>query len=106
MRKLTGGGRDSVLGASRASTLALQVRSKRALPPPATSHRTLLTAKEREVLDLLARNLTNKEIGLAMQAGETTIKWHVRNLLGKLDAGTRKEVVHRARILGVIRPVS
>jgi LuxR family transcriptional regulator, maltose regulon positive regulatory protein len=66
----------------------------------------LLTAKEREVLDLLARNLTNKEIGRAVQAGETTIKWHVSNLLGKLDAGTRKEVVHRARLLGVIRPLS
>jgi LuxR family maltose regulon positive regulatory protein len=65
----------------------------------------LLTAKEREVLDLLARNLSNKEIGLAMQAGETTIKWHVKNLFGKLGAGTRKEVVHRARFLGVIRPL-
>ncbi len=106
VRKLTGAGSDSVLGTSASLTLALHIKPKRALPPPDTRHRMLLTAKEREVLDLLARNLTNKEIGRAMQAGETTIKWHVRNLLGKLDAGTRKEVVHRARLLGVIRPLT
>jgi LuxR family maltose regulon positive regulatory protein len=61
-----------------------------------------LTPKEREVLELLARNLSNKEIGLAMQVGEETIKWHMKNLLAKLDAGTRKQVVSRARILGLL----
>jgi len=62
----------------------------------------VLTPKEREVLLLLARNLSNKEIGRAMDVGETTIKWHVKNLFFKLDAGTRKQVVQRARILGLI----
>jgi LuxR family maltose regulon positive regulatory protein len=61
-----------------------------------------LTPKEREVLELLARNLSNKEIGLAMQVGEETIKWHMKNLFAKLDAGTRKQVVSRARILGLL----
>lgn len=61
-----------------------------------------LTPKEREVLELLARNLSNKEIGLAMQVGEETIKWHMKNLFAKLDAGTRKQVVARARILGLL----
>ena len=61
-----------------------------------------LTPKEREVLELLARNLSNKEIGLAMQVGEATIKWHMKNLFAKLDAGTRKQVVQRARILGLL----
>jgi LuxR family transcriptional regulator, maltose regulon positive regulatory protein len=63
---------------------------------------TALTPKEREVLVLLARNLSNKEIGLAMQVGEETIKWHMKNLFAKLDAGTRKQVVLRARILGLL----
>lgn len=63
---------------------------------------TVLTPKEREVMILLARNLSNKEIGRVMQVGETTVKWHVKNLLAKLDAATRKEVVVRARILGLI----
>ncbi len=63
-----------------------------------------LTPKEREVLELLARSLSNKEIGLAMQVGEETIKWHVKNLFAKLDAGNRKQVVSRARILGLLEP--
>jgi len=61
-----------------------------------------LTPKEREVLELAARNLSNKEIGLAMQVGEETIKWHMKNLFAKLDAGTRKQVVQRARMLGLL----
>jgi LuxR family maltose regulon positive regulatory protein len=65
---------------------------------------TALTPKEREVVTLLARNLSNKEIGLAMQVGEETIKWHVKNLFAKLDAGTRKQVVQRAHILGLLEP--
>jgi LuxR family transcriptional regulator, maltose regulon positive regulatory protein len=65
-----------------------------------------LTPKEREVLVLLARSLSNKEIGLAMQVGEETIKWHMKNLFAKLDAGTRKQVVLRARILGLLETAS
>jgi LuxR family maltose regulon positive regulatory protein len=62
-----------------------------------------LTPKEREVLELLARNLSNKEIARAMQIGEETIKWHLKNLFGKLDAGTRKQVVRRAQLLGLLQ---
>ena len=74
-------------------------RRRRARAPTRTM---ALTPKEREVLELLARNLSNKEIGLAMQVGEETIKWHMKNLFAKLDAGTRKQVVQRARILGLL----
>jgi LuxR family maltose regulon positive regulatory protein len=81
-------------------------------PPPAPVDARLratpsmaLTPKEREVLELAARNLSNKEIGLAMQVGEETIKWHMKNLFAKLDAGTRKQVVSRARILGLLADV-
>ena len=39
-----------------------------------------------------------------MQVGEETIKWHMKNLFAKLDAGTRKQVVRRARrMLGCSR---
>jgi LuxR family maltose regulon positive regulatory protein len=73
------------------------------VPPPARSNPSMaLTPKEREVLELTARNLSNKEIGLAMQVGEQTIKWHMKNLFAKLDAGTRKQLVQRARILGLL----
>ena len=89
-------------GAGRQAPLAAPLQAP---PTPATPRATpsmALTPKEREVLELLARSLSNKEIGLAMQVGEETIKWHMKNLFAKLDAGTRKQVVSRARILGLL----
>jgi LuxR family maltose regulon positive regulatory protein len=62
----------------------------------------VLTPKEREVLELLARNLSNKEIALAMEVGEETVKWHLKNLFGKLSAANRKHVVRRAHLLGLL----
>ena len=67
---------------------------------------TALTPKEREVLELLARNLSNKEIGLTMNIHEDTVKWHVKNLFAKLSAGTRKQVVSRARLMGILAPAA
>jgi LuxR family maltose regulon positive regulatory protein len=84
--------------------LAAPMVSRPTSPSPAvrSTPSMALTPKEREVLELLARNLSNKEIGLAMQVGEETIKWHMKNMFAKLDAGTRKQVVQRARILGLL----
>jgi LuxR family maltose regulon positive regulatory protein len=62
----------------------------------------VLTPKEREVLEFLARNLSNKEIATAMSVGEETVKWHLKNLFGKLEAGSRKHVVRRAQLLGLL----
>jgi LuxR family maltose regulon positive regulatory protein len=62
----------------------------------------VLTPKEREVLELLARNLSNKEIGTAMGVGEETVKWHLKNLFGKLSAASRKHLVRRAQLLGLL----
>ena len=89
-------------GATSAPVVPAQAVREREAPRSRATPSTALTPKEREVLELLARNLTNKEIGLAMQVGEETIKWHVKNLFAKLDAGTRKQVVSRARILGLL----
>jgi LuxR family maltose regulon positive regulatory protein len=63
----------------------------------------VLTPKERNVLELLARHLANKEIALAMGIGQETVKWHLKNLSAKLDAGTRKQIVRRAQLLGLLR---
>jgi len=84
---------------------AMRVPAPAEAARPRVAPSMALTPKEREVLDLLARNLSNKEIALAMQVGEETIKWHVKNLFAKLDAGTRKQVVGRARILGLLPPL-
>jgi len=81
-------------------------QAPRSSSAPRSTPSMALTPKEREVLELLARNLTNKEIALALQIGHQTIKWHVKNLLGKLDAGTRKQAVQRAHILGLLEPAA
>jgi len=90
--------------ATRPGPLAAAMRPPGPAPQlaPRATPSMALTPKEREVLELLARNLSNKEIGLAMQVGEETIKWHMKNLFAKLGAGTRKQVVSRARILGLL----
>lgn len=72
--------------------------------PRYVARSTALTPKEREVLELLARNLSNKEIGLTMEIHEDTVKWHVKNLFAKLSAGTRKQVVQRALLTGMLTP--
>jgi LuxR family transcriptional regulator, maltose regulon positive regulatory protein len=64
----------------------------------------LLTAKEREVLELLARMYSNKEIARALDCGAATVKWHLRNLFGKLNVGGRRHAVQRARVLQLIAP--
>ena len=62
----------------------------------------LLTPKEREVLGLVARNLSNKQIAQALGVADETVKWHLKNLFGKLNVGTREHLVARARMLGLL----
>jgi LuxR family transcriptional regulator, maltose regulon positive regulatory protein len=63
----------------------------------------LLTVKEAAILELLARGFSNKEIARAVDAGHETVKWHLKNLFGKLCAGSRRHAVDRARTLGLIQ---
>ena len=62
----------------------------------------VLTPKECEVLQLLAGNMSNKQIAQAIGISDETVKWHLKNLFGKLHAGTRKHLVDRARMLGIL----
>jgi DNA-binding NarL/FixJ family response regulator len=59
-----------------------------------------LTAREVEVLGLLARGLSNREIGRTLFIAETTAKFHVANIMRKLDVGRRSEAVYVASQLG------
>ena len=61
-----------------------------------------LTPKERSILQLLARDYSNKEIAKSIAVSDETVKWHLKNLFNKLDAGSRKHAVTRARTLGFI----
>jgi DNA-binding NarL/FixJ family response regulator len=64
--------------------------------PPSTSLAELpepLTRREREVLQMLAAGLANKEIGARLNISDHTAKFHVAAILGKLGAATRTEAV-------------
>jgi len=52
-----------------------------------------LTRREREVLQMLAAGLANKEIGARLSISDHTAKFHVASILGKLGAATRTEAV-------------
>ncbi|MGC0327502.1 DNA-binding NarL/FixJ family response regulator [Streptomyces sp. SAI-170] len=76
---------------------AAMVRSMRVQPD-----RPKFTERELKVLQLLAHGLSNREIGAELYISETTVKFHVRNIMRKTDAGSRAEVVYEATKLGVI----
>lgn len=61
-----------------------------------------LTAREREVLTLLAEGLSNDQIGRRLVIQSTTVNFHVRNILSKLDVSNRTEAVAVAVQQGLI----
>jgi len=73
----------------------------RALSGPALD-REQLTARELDVLRLLARGLSNRAIGGELFISETTVKFHVGNLMRKLLVSRRAEAVYAASKLGLL----
>ena len=62
-----------------------------------------LTAREREVLSLIAKGLGNREIGLKLDVTEGTVKVHVNNILTKLGVASRTEAVTIGVRRGLVR---
>ena len=62
----------------------------------------LLTAREREVLALIARGRANKLIALDLGVSEKTVKAHVSNILGKLDLHDRTQAALYAVREGIV----
>ena len=84
---------ETVLAPSVASTLVRQVRKP---APPA------LSARETEVLRLVARGRTNAEIGKAVFFSEATVKTHLLRVFGKLDVADRTAAVTTAMSHGLL----
>lgn len=61
-----------------------------------------LTKREHEVMCLIAKGLTNREIGRAIYASESTVKFHARNVMRKLGVGRRAEVAYVAGERGLL----
>ncbi|MBK8781109.1 MAG: response regulator transcription factor [Anaerolineales bacterium] len=61
-----------------------------------------LTAREKEVLQLMAQGLANKQIALSLSISEHTVKFHLSSLYAKLGISSRTEAVRRGIELGLI----
>src|SRR5829696_6944539 len=82
--------------------LARRGRLDAGLPVPVHTGQTPLTARERDVLALLARGQTNRQIGRTLFISEKTASVHVSNILGKLGASGRTEAVAIAHRRGLV----
>lgn len=61
-----------------------------------------LTAREKEVLQLMAQGLANKQIAHSLGISEHTVKFHLSSLYAKLGVSSRTEAVRRGIELGLI----
>ena len=80
--------------------LADVLRPPKDLPP--SSLIEPLSAREIEVLQLIAEGLSNREIAQRLVIALSTVKVHTRNIYGKLGVKSRTQAVARARALGVL----
>lgn len=82
----------------------VQDRTTPVLPPSAAIQPLIepLSARELEILQLIAQGLSNDEIGARLFLALSTVKGHNRNIFGKLQVQRRTEAIARARALGLL----
>jgi DNA-binding NarL/FixJ family response regulator len=86
-------GRGELLCSPRLAATLLRQVAQSAARSPVTRFNRRLTAREREVLALVERGLSNKEIARRLSIALPTVKNHVHNILGKLEARGRCEAI-------------
>lgn len=70
------------------------------LPKPLEPGAALLSARELEILGLVSKGLTNREIADVLKLSKLTIGCHIRNIYKKLDVSSRTQAVFEARSFG------
>jgi two-component system NarL family response regulator len=65
--------------------------------------RSALTQRELEILEMVVRGLTNKQIGHALQISENTARNHINSIIRKLDVSGRTEAATAAIQQGLVR---
>ncbi|WP_037357063.1 response regulator [Amycolatopsis orientalis] len=102
----------AIRGVLRGDAMVSPSVTKRLLDRYLSAHRTpldeqrlqTLTEREKDVLGLIARGLSNTEIAATLFIGETTVKTHVGRLLNKLGLRDRVHAVVFAYESGLVRP--
>ena len=61
-----------------------------------------LSQREKEMLQLLANGVSNKEIGNRLFVSENTVKFHLKNIYSKLGVGSRLQAINAARALKLV----
>ncbi|MHA6760185.1 response regulator [Streptacidiphilus sp. PAMC 29251] len=92
---------ETVLAPAAAATLLNRVRTPATPPPPPV----LLTARETQVLALVALGRTNADVGRELFIGEATVKTHLIRVFAKLDVDDRTAAVTVAMRLGLLPAV-
>jgi DNA-binding NarL/FixJ family response regulator len=95
---------DALLAPSITRRLVAEFASRPPAEPAASADLDHLTEREREVLVLMARGLSNAEIAGQLFLGETTVKTHVGRVLMKLQLRDRVQAVVLAYESGLVRP--
>jgi DNA-binding NarL/FixJ family response regulator len=93
---------DALLAPSVTRRVVERFANQRPGRPDLLARLDLLTAREREVLGMLARGLTNAEIAAELVLGEGTVKTHVAHVLAKLGLRDRVQAVIFAYESGVV----
>ena len=67
------------------------------------AHQQILTAREQEILGLMAAGMTNPQIAAQLVIGAGTVKTHTLTIYRKLEVGNRTQAILRAQELGLLR---
>jgi RNA polymerase sigma factor (sigma-70 family) len=97
---------DSLLSPSVTRRVVERMAKQPAFDASSTEYLDELTPREREVLKLVARGLSNSEIATAFVIEESTVKTHVKRILMKLRLRDRVQAVIFAYESGLTRPGS
>jgi two-component system, NarL family, nitrate/nitrite response regulator NarL len=76
------------------------VQTARDMPAQSTTPRLDLTFRQQQLVSLVAKGLTNKEIASQLNLSEFTVRNHIHRILKQMDAGSRSEAVETIRAYG------
>jgi DNA-binding CsgD family transcriptional regulator len=87
---------------SAGASLLIDLQAIQSEPPITLAKPEILTARELEILRLLADGLNSREVALQLYLSVSTIRWYLRQIYTKLDAHSRSKAIARARELKLL----